>query len=95
MQLTFNLSSIQYREWQEEWFEGAVYSFNGVTQKYGVYFPSDGQTAGTYRDDEDMEICITLVDLPICIMPQNVIFNHFVIYHIVIVIVPCVSLSFF
>ena len=38
-----------------------------------------------------------VVDLPICIMPQNVIFNHFVInlYHVVIVIIPCVSLSVF
>jgi len=42
---------------KEEWFEGVICSYNGITQKYGVYFPCDGQTVDTCLDDEDMEIC--------------------------------------
>ena len=31
----------------EEWYEGMVSSYNMITGKYGVYFPSDGQTGTT------------------------------------------------
>ena len=42
---------------KEEWFEGVICSYNGITQKYDVYFPCDGETVDTSLDDEDMEIC--------------------------------------
>ena len=38
-----------------EWFEGIVSSYDGITQKYGVYFPSDEETVFVSLDDEDLE----------------------------------------
>ena len=40
----------------EEWFEGVIASYNGMLGKYGVYFPSDGETIDASLSDEDMEI---------------------------------------
>lgn len=39
-----------------EWFEGIISSYNEITQKYGIYFPSDEETAFTSLDDEDLEV---------------------------------------
>ena len=38
-----------------EWFQGIISSYDGVTQKYGIYFPSDEETVYTSLDDEDLE----------------------------------------
>ena len=40
-----------------EWYNGIICSYNGMTRKYGVYFPCDGQTIVTDLEDEDNEIC--------------------------------------
>jgi hypothetical protein len=40
---------------REEWFNGLISSYNGVTEEYGVYFPSDKQTVEMKLDDEDLE----------------------------------------
>ena len=39
-----------------EWFQGIISSYDGVTQKYGMYFPSDKETVYTSLDDEDLEL---------------------------------------
>lgn len=39
-----------------EWFQGIISSYDGVTQKYGIYFPSDGETIFASLDDEDLEL---------------------------------------
>ena len=39
-----------------EWFDGIVSSYDGITQKYGIYFPSDQETVFAALDDEDLEI---------------------------------------
>ena len=39
-----------------EWFEGIVSSYDGITQKYGVYCPSDEETVFVSLDDEDLEV---------------------------------------
>ena len=43
----------------EEWYSGMICSYNGITRKYGVYFPCDGQTVDTSLDDSDLEIMDT------------------------------------
>ena len=40
----------------EETFEGVIASYNGMTGKFGVYFPSDGETVDVSLSDEDLEI---------------------------------------
>ena len=39
-----------------EWFRGIISSYDGITQKYGVYFPSDEETVFVSLDDEDFEL---------------------------------------
>ena len=39
-----------------EWFQGIVSSYDGINQKYGIYFPCDGETVFAKLDDEDLEI---------------------------------------
>ena len=40
-----------------EWFHGIVSSYyDGITQKYGIYFPSDQETVFVALDDEDLQI---------------------------------------
>lgn len=39
-----------------EWFFGVVSSYDGIQQKYGIYFPCDGETVYASLDDEDLEI---------------------------------------
>ena len=39
----------------EEWC-GVISSYNGLTGKFGIYFPCDGKTEDTSLDDEDMEL---------------------------------------
>ena len=39
-----------------EWFQGIISSYDGVTQKYGIYFPSDEETVVASLDDEDLEL---------------------------------------
>jgi len=45
---------------KEEWYEGVISSYNGLTGKYiyGLYFPRDGKTEDASFDDEDMELII-------------------------------------
>ena len=40
----------------EEWYEGVISSYNGLTGKFGIYFPCDGKTEDTSLDDEDIEL---------------------------------------
>jgi len=39
-----------------EWFGGIISSYDGITQKYDVYFPSDKETVFTSLDDDDLEM---------------------------------------
>ena len=39
-----------------KWYEGVIVSYNGITKKYGIYFPCDEQTVDTDLNDEDLEI---------------------------------------
>ena len=41
----------------EQWLDGMITSYNGLKGKFGVYFPSDGQTVDTSLGDEDLDIC--------------------------------------
>ena len=41
---------------QEQWYEGVISSYNMITGKYSIYFPSDGLTEKASFNDEDMEI---------------------------------------
>ena len=45
---------IKFQGKKEEWYEGVVSSYNVITGKYSIYFPSDGQTeeASFYEDVE-------------------------------------------
>ena len=38
-----------------EWFNGIVSSYDGITEKYGIYFPTDKETVYAGLDDEDLE----------------------------------------
>ena len=40
----------------EETFEGVIASYNGMTGKFGVYFPSDGETVDVSLSDDNLEI---------------------------------------
>ena len=40
-----------------ELYDGIICPYNGMTRKYGVYFPCDGETIDTDLEDKDMEIC--------------------------------------
>ena len=35
----------------EEWYEGMISSYNVITGKFSIYFPSDGQTEEASFDD--------------------------------------------
>ena len=37
-------------------FFGVVSSYDGIQQKYGIYFPCDGETVYANLDDEDLEV---------------------------------------
>ena len=39
-----------------EWFQGTIYSYDGVTQKYKISFPSDWETVFASLDAEDLEL---------------------------------------
>ncbi len=41
---------------KDEWYEGVVSSYDIITGRYSIYFPSDGPSEQAYLDDEDMEI---------------------------------------
>ena len=41
---------------EDKWYEGVVSSYNVITGKYGVFFPSDGTTEETSYDDGDFEL---------------------------------------
>ena len=41
---------------KEEWYEGVISSYNGLTGKCGLYFPCDRKTEDASFDDEDMEL---------------------------------------
>ena len=36
---------------REQWFDGMITSYDGLKGKFGVYFPSDGQTVDTSLGD--------------------------------------------
>ena len=39
-----------------KWYEGVIVSYNGMTKKYGIYFPCDKQTVETSLDNKDLEM---------------------------------------
>ena len=39
-----------------EWFEGVISSYDGINQKYGIYFPCDKDTVFASLDDDDLDI---------------------------------------
>ena len=39
-----------------EWFEGVISSYDGINQKYGIYFPCDKETVFASLDDDDLDI---------------------------------------
>ena len=41
---------------EESWFEGVVSSYNVLSGKYAIYFPSDGVTEEVSFDDRDFEV---------------------------------------
>ena len=40
-----------------QWFKGIVNAYDGLTGKYGVYFPCDKQTVYILEDDKDIRFC--------------------------------------
>ena len=40
----------------QSWLRGVIYSYNGLTGKYAVYFPCDKQTVETDLDDSDLDL---------------------------------------
>ena len=43
-------------EGEETWYNGIIASYNGITGKYGIYFPCDGQVEEASFEDNDMEV---------------------------------------
>ena len=41
----------------KQWFDGMITSYDVLKGKFGVHFPSDGQTIDTSLGVEDLEIC--------------------------------------
>ena len=39
-----------------DWFRGIISSYDGISQKYGIYFPSDKETVFASLDDEDLQL---------------------------------------
>ena len=37
-----------------QWFEGQITNYDGLTGKYGVYFPIDQETVYIFPDDKDV-----------------------------------------
>ena len=37
-----------------QWFEGQITNYDGLTGKYGVYFPVDQETVYIFPDDKDV-----------------------------------------
>ena len=48
LQIKFNVKG------KTEWFKGTVNSYDGLTGKYGFYFPCDKQTVYMLEDDKDI-----------------------------------------
>ena len=40
---------------EEEWFDGVIVSYNGISGQYGVFFPCDGETVELSLDDHDLK----------------------------------------
>ena len=40
----------------DEWFDGFIVSYNGMTGMYGVYFSIDKETIEVFLDDDDIKI---------------------------------------
>ena len=38
-----------------QWYEGQITTYDGLTGKYGVYFPTDKETVYIYTDDKDVK----------------------------------------
>ena len=48
-------NEIQSGIWKDTVVQGPNYTmYDGLTGKYGVYFPCDGETVYVYADDKDM-----------------------------------------
>ena len=47
-----------------QWFEGQKTMYDGLTRKYGIYFPCDGETVYPYPNNKDLRStwynCITI-----------------------------------
>ena len=41
---------------KEQWYDGIICSYNGITVKYSIYFPCDGETIETTLDDSDLDM---------------------------------------
>ena len=37
-----------------QWFKGQITMYDGLTGKYGIYFPCDGETVYVYPNDKDL-----------------------------------------
>lgn len=37
-----------------QWFKGQITNYDGLTGKYGVFFPCDGETVFVDKNDKDM-----------------------------------------
>ena len=37
-----------------QWFKGQISNYDGLTGKYRIYFPCDGETVYVYPNDKDM-----------------------------------------
>ncbi len=41
---------------KDEWFDGVIATYNGISGKYGVFFPCDGETVEMSIDDHDLKL---------------------------------------
>ena len=44
-----------------QWFKGIVNAYEGLTGKYGVYFPCDKQTVNILEDDKDIVTAVLVL----------------------------------
>ena len=39
---------------EEQWFDGIIMNYNGMTGKHGIYFPCDGEVVEVSLQDDDV-----------------------------------------
>ena len=44
-----------------QWFKGQITMYDGLTGKYGIYFPCDGETVYVYSNDKGVEVYLLTV----------------------------------